>query len=221
MNKVKQSRDQLLMFAITGCEILLAAIFYKSLPNAMAIHWDAHNTADGYANRALAVAVIPIVSIFLYILFRFLPVLDSRRQNIAEFYRQFQKFALLLFLFLLYLQVLLIIWNLGVPFDLVRWLVPAFAVLVWGLANLLSRARPNWTVGIRLPWTLRDERVWQQTHEFAAGVFRFASLVVLGGLVWPAQAFWFIVGPIFAGAIAPVIYSFLLYKQRHPSRSAR
>jgi uncharacterized membrane protein len=32
------------------------------------------------------------------------------------------------------------------------------------IGNLLPRARSNWFFGIRTPWTLSSDRVWERTH---------------------------------------------------------
>ena len=44
---------------------------------------------------------------------------------------------------------------------------PSVGTLLVVLGGVMGRRRPNWTTGIRTPWTLADERVWDKTHRVA------------------------------------------------------
>ena len=71
--------------------------------------------------------------------------------------------------------------------------------------------RKNFYIGVRTPWTLASDRVWNDTHRLAAwlmvagGVIGFA-MIVLGAPIWAA----FVV--LILSAFIPVIYSFVHYK---------
>lgn len=62
------------------------------------------------------------------------------------------------------------------------------------IGNVMGKLRPNYTVGIRTPWTLANDRVWDQTHRFGGKTFVFAGglLCVLAALpldlAWPGLA---------------------------------
>ena len=57
-------------------------------------------------------------------------------------------------------------------------------VLLGVLGNAMPALRPNWFFGIRTPWTLRDDRVWDRTHR-VAGHALVGTSVLLAGL-WAA-----------------------------------
>lgn len=44
--------------------------------------------------------------------------------------------------------------------------------------NYLPKARRNHFVGIRTPWTLADERVWDKTHRFAGPVLMLGGVAI-------------------------------------------
>ena len=76
----------------------------------------------------------------------------------------------------------------------------------------LGQVKRNFWVGVRTPWTLASDVVWDQTHWLTARLFVAAGvlglLVVLMGLpVW-----WCFVA-ILAAALGPVVYSLVLYKR--------
>jgi uncharacterized membrane protein len=76
----------------------------------------------------------------------------------------------------------------------------------------MGKVQRNFYIGIRTPWTIADERVWNATHRLAA------KTLVLGGLTglifalagsWP----WLCLVAVLAGAFVPAIYSLVYYKQ--------
>jgi uncharacterized membrane protein len=77
--------------------------------------------------------------------------------------------------------------------------------------NVMGKLRRNFYIGVRTPWTLADERVWNATHRFAARTFVASGLVglalsILGLFLWAILA-------LLVGALAPVVYSLVYYKQ--------
>jgi uncharacterized membrane protein len=77
--------------------------------------------------------------------------------------------------------------------------------------NPMGKLRRNFYLGVRTPWTLASERVWNATHRFAAKTFVAGGLV---GLVFSIVGLflWAILATL-VGALAPVVYSLVIYKQ--------
>ena len=80
-----------------------------------------------------------------------------------------------------YIHLLTLLWNLGWIFDLVAWMSPAFAVLLFFAGVLMGKAQSNWFIGIRTPWTLSDNRVWEQTHRIGGIAFKVCGADQPGG----------------------------------------
>ena len=64
-------------------------------------------------------------------------------------------------------------YNLGWRFNFLRLLAPALGVLFYGIGVLMGKARLSWFAGIRTPWTLSNEEVWDRTHEMGTIDDRF------------------------------------------------
>jgi uncharacterized membrane protein len=80
------------------------------------------------------------------------------------------------------------------------------------LGNVLGKVRRNFYIGVRTPWALANERVWNATHRFAAKTF------VLGGVIGLALTAigvkgWLPFAALMAGALVPVVYSLVVYKR--------
>ena len=84
---------------------------------------------------------------------------------------------------------------------------------------LLTQAKPNWFVGIRTPWTLSSETVWERTHAIGGPLFVVSGVVLLvvAGVVAAVgggtQAAYVILGVVLVAALVPVAYSFYCYER--------
>ena len=82
------------------------------------------------------------------------------------------------------------------------------------LGNVLPRARPNWLFGIRTPWTLTNDRVWERTHRLGGMLFVIAGIILLvSGFAAPSIMLPMIVGTVVLASIIPVAYSYFVWKQ--------
>lgn len=142
-----------------------------------------------------------------------IPSIDPLKENVKQFWNHFVTFIAMLFFFIIYLQILVIQWNLGNRFDFVRFLIPAFSVLFFYIGILLEKAKRNWFIGIRTPWTLSSDKVWNKTHQLGSKLFKIAALVSLGGIVWPNIAFYLLLGSVLLAAIIPAVYSYFVFKE--------
>ena len=93
-----------------------------------------------------------------------------------------------------------------------RAVAAGVCLLVALSGNLLGKARRNFYIGARTPWSLADERVWNKTHRLAA------KTLVMGGMTGLALSAvgvegWAIPAALIVGAIIPAVYSLIYYKQ--------
>jgi uncharacterized membrane protein len=81
---------------------------------------------------------------------------------------------------------------------------------------VLGKVRRNFYMGVRTPWTLASERVWNDTHRLAAKMFVGAGVIGLVAVVLPvplpAVIISVVVLMIIAG-LTPAVYSLILYKR--------
>jgi uncharacterized membrane protein len=70
--------------------------------------------------------------------------------------------------------------------------------------------RRNFYIGVRTPWTLANERVWDATYRFAAKTLVVGGVVGLAFTIAGTEG-WPVMVVLLAGALVPVLYSLLLY----------
>jgi uncharacterized membrane protein len=194
--------------AIVVLSFVLGIMFHGRMPAQMASHWNVGNEVDGYMSRFWGLFFAPILLAGLFLLFLAIPRTDPLKHNIETFRSVFDGFILLLFLFLVYLYLLTIAWNLGRRFVMIRFLAPGFAVLFFFAGVLLERAKRNMFIGIRTPWTLASDRVWEKTHRLGGTLFKIAGVLSLGGIVFPSYAIYFVLMPVLLAAVIATAYSY-------------
>lgn len=186
---------------------------YSQMPEKMASHWNTQGEVDDYMSKFWGLFLMPLVSIAIFLLFLFIPKIDPLKKNIEKFKKYFEIFILLIILFLFYIYLLTLGWNLGYTFNMTRLIVPAFVILFFYIGIMVENAKRNWFVGIRTPWTLSSDEVWDKTHKIAGKLFKIAAVISLLAMVDSQYSIWFLIVPIFAVVIYSIAYSYFEYKK--------
>jgi uncharacterized membrane protein len=202
-----------LPFLLILLSFVIAIYFYPIMPPQMASHWGINNQVDGYSSKAFGLFFMPILSVFLLILFVSLPKIDPYKKNFDQFKKYFQNFINLIFAFFFYVYLITIIWNLGSTFNMIQILSPAFAALFYYAGILMSHAKQNWFVGIRTPWTMSSVVVWDKTHQIGGKLFKAVGLISLLSLLFPSLAVFFILIPILFTTVFVFAYSYIEFKK--------
>ena len=117
-------------------------------------------------------------------------------------------------LFLLYIYLISIFWNLGFSFNMGKILAPALGILFYYIGVLLEKAKRNWFIGIRTPWTLSDDSVWEKTHKIGGKLFKIAGLIALLSVLLPARILYLTLVPALAASLFLVVYSYFKYREK-------
>ncbi|MBO8179896.1 MAG: SdpI family protein [Archaeoglobus sp.] len=198
---------------------ILGVCLYPRMPEEMASHWNAQGQVNGYLPKFWGLFLVPLISVGLFLLFMSIPKIDPLKHNIEEFRKYYDGFVVLIILFLFYVHVLTILWNIGARFSIVQMLAPAFGFLYYYCGILIENAKRNWFIGIRTPWTLSSERVWEKTHKIGGKLFKAAGFIAFIGTFFQNYALFFILAPIILVAIYTIVYSYAEYRKEPRTRS--
>ena len=193
---------------------LASVVVYPELPARMATHWGASGEVDGTMSRLAGALFLPMFSIGIYAVLLVAPRLDSDKQNIESFRGAYEWFAAGMMWFLGYVHGLVLLWNLGVRPPIGAALAPGLAAVLYASGALVERAEPNWIAGVRTPWTLDDDTVWERTNRRAALALKLAGVLALGGLAFPEVATLFVVVPVLLAAAYITVYSLVAYRRQ-------
>jgi len=200
---------------VTGVLLSAGAALLPFLPAQGATHWNAQGQADGYSNINVVIFFLPLMGFGTALLILFLPLIDPKKANIALFRKDYNLFVIFFLGFMGTIQLLSLAWNLGWKVNMTRALIPPFAALCYFLGHLMKKARPNWFIGIRTPWTLSSEIVWNATHQRAGLLYKVSSGITLVGIFVrdPVIAFIFLTAPLALVSFYAVLYSYLEYRR--------
>jgi uncharacterized membrane protein len=183
------------------------------MPDKMASHWDAQGQVNGYMSKFWGLFLLPIIAVGIFLLFLLIPKIDPLKLNIVKFRGYFDGFLIIFFLFLLYVYILIILWNLGRRFDMGQALAPSLGVLFYYAGILVENSKRNWFIGIRTPWTLSNEIVWDKTHRIGGKLFKAAGVIAVFGVFSRRYAVLIIAIPIILVSVYTVVYSYFEYQK--------
>jgi uncharacterized membrane protein len=198
---------------IAVASVGVATWAYPRLPQHVVSHWGLNGMPNGYMSAAWAAFLFPVIIAVLAIILSVLPLIDPKGHNIKKFEQTFHLFVTGILVFLLYVQVLVMYWNIVDTFDMVRFITPGVALLFIGVSYLIRDSEPNWFIGIRTPWTMESPEVWRRTSEVGANLFVGAGIISLFGVIFPAAALWLILAPVLVAALGSVVYSYVIFEQ--------
>ena len=197
--------------------VLLTAVgsllVYPDLPQELAIHFDSAGEPDDYMAKPLGTALLPVLAVLVTGLFAVIPRLDPLGENFAEFERYYDLAAVVTVAILGYVQALVLGYNLGYEFGIQQAIAPLLAVVGITFGYVVENAKQNWFVGIRTPWTLSSEEVWERTNERSGVLFKIAGLVALLGIPFPEYFAYVAIAPLALAALIPTVYSYVLYRR--------
>ena len=205
-------RREYMIWAIIALMFISGAYIYPSMPETMATHWDADGNVNGYSPKAVGVFLIPALTLGIYLLMLAIPHIAVYRKNIESFKQYYFYMIAGIVIFLAVVQSAMLAANMGYAFDMSYIIMPTIAVLFYGIGIILEKTRRNFFIGIRTPWTLSSDAVWEKTNRIGSKMFRVFGVLAVLSLFVPGGLMFFIVA-VFIGVVYLFLYSYLEYEK--------
>lgn len=196
----------------------IGAIIYPQLPDMVPSHWNINGEVDGYMSKTAHIIGFPSLILGVYLLMTFAPLLDPKPESYKKFTGVFEgfRFVLVIVLGIFYMATNLVALGYDLPVGKIALLVIG-AMFVY-LGNYFGKVRHNYTFGIKTPWTLASEEVWNKTHRVSG------PLWVITGIIWMLSvflnertAFFVDMALLFIVSGYGAVYSYILFKRlNHP-----
>lgn len=152
-------------FAVAAMLALAAGALFQTTKSEFAVRWDLHGHPFGFLDARLAVLIVPLTAVALSALFAVAPrILPPRSLDRSAVVWTAVWTGMLIALFVA--QAAVIALNLGVKVNTPRLAAFIVAGMFAFIGNYMGKIRYNFAIGLRTPWTLSDERVWDKTHRF-------------------------------------------------------
>lgn len=206
-------RNEWLMVMMVLASVLIAGWFYPQLPDVVASHWNAEGQVDGYMDKGMAAFLLPGMMLFLAALFFIIPRIDPLKENIEKFRDAYEEMVLVIlaFLFLIFLQMML--WNIGMQISMALTVPFAIGLLFIYMGFLLEKAKRNWFIGIRTPWTMSSDAVWEKTHRVGGRLFQVMGAIFLLSVFLGGFGFYAMIAGILWVVAYLFYYSYVEYQK--------
>ena len=196
---------------ITLLPIAAGLVMWNKLPERMPTHWGFSGEVDGWSSKPFAIFFIPLFMLAIHLICMVATSMDPKNQGVNS-----KVFTLILWICPVlsvvcmtasYAEAL----GMSVKVELIVPLVMGILFLIIG--NYLPKCKQNYTIGIKIPWTLNDEDNWNKTHRFAGFVWTVCSLIVIVGAFFKNIVVFTTFIPIAVMVIVPMIYSYICYRK--------
>lgn len=214
--KLERIARLVIVLALVGA-FAVAIWAYPHLPARVPSHWNAAGEVDGYTSRAFGAFGLPIIMLGLGMLLLFLPRIDPLRKNIETFLTEYHVFVAVFELFFLALYIQTILWALGTEISINVAVSIGCGLLFLCVGWMIGRAKRNFFIGIRTPWTLMNDEVWDRTHALGSKLFYAAGALTLLGALVPDYAVWILLVSTLLAAGISVVYSYVIYQRLVPT----
>ncbi len=210
-----------LLDVVASIIILLPVVYllwaYTALPALVPIHYGFNGKPDAFGSKKEFLntqIIVHFVAIALYLLFRFLPFIDPKRQ-VKYGGSTYQKMALGIIVFFGALNISVTYAAAHRVVETHQLIMPLIGLLFVFLGNIMNSIKPNYFAGIRTPWTLEDDNNWRATHRMAAKLYVVGGIIAtIAILVLPEKAGVIIFAPcIISVVFIPIVYSYVYFKK--------
>lgn len=206
-------KKELPILVIVLLPFLYLAYIWNELPSKVPVHWNIKGEIDRYGDKSELIIIPFLLPLLMYLIFLIVPKIDPKNK-LNKMGGKLHTLKFLMTVFMSMLALFIIYTAKNQSFANPNNLVLLVGVLFIILGNYFKTIKPNYFIGIRIPWTLENETVWKKTHQLGGKMwFVGGIIVVLSSLILNRQLnfvlFLIIVVII---SIVPIAYSYVVFK---------
>ncbi len=205
----KNLKTLLITSAIILLPVLAGVILWDQLPERIPTHWNAAGEVDGWSSKPFAVFGLSAILLAVQWLCTLATGTDPKKENHPEKVLQLVLWIIPVLSVLLHAVTYAVALGQEVRMEVV---MPVFMGILFAIiGNYLPKCKQNYTIGIKIPWTLNSEENWNKTHRFAGRIWVFGGLLI--ALTGFLGGFWIFLIVALLMVFAPFIYSYLLHRK--------
>lgn len=216
---IKKNRKMLIITTIiTLLPVLIGLILWNKLPDQMPSHFDLQGNIDGWSSKSFSVFALPGIFLGCHMLCCIATLLDPKVEKNKE---ANQKILLLIFWIcpimsiILNISVYIIALGHNINASLIIQLIIGILFIILG--NYLPKCKQNYSIGIKVPWTLDSEIIWNKTHKMAGYLWIIGGILLLINIF--INSIILMLSIIVTISIIPIVYSYVIYKKEQTNSS--
>ncbi|WP_288961128.1 SdpI family protein [uncultured Peptoniphilus sp.] len=182
-------------------------LFYDKMPAELPTHWNFQGQADDYSSKFDAMVLTHGFLVVMNIFACFMLDNDPRNKKQKNFLMTLSKLAMPAIMIVVYTITVMV--GLGRDVN-VSIIIPLFVGLLFiVIGNYLPKTKRNYTMGIKLPWTLNSDENWRRTHRLGGICFVIIGISLIVSVFLKSEIVFLV--PLILGGIIPAFYSYYLY----------
>jgi len=189
--------------------VLAGLILWNQLPDQMPTHWNAVGEIDGWSSKPFAVFGLPLILLAAQWLCVIGTSADPKKANHSGKILQLVLWIVPLLSIVLHVLTYAAALGKEVRMEVVMPVLMGAVFIIIG--NYLPKCKQNYTIGIKIPWTLHSEENWNRTHRLAGRVWVLCGfLMMLTGFF---GGFWVFLVLVLVMVAVPMVYSYMLHRK--------
>ena len=190
--------------------IVAGLILWNRLPEKIPTHWNAAGEVDGWSSKAFAVFGLPGIMLAVQWLCTLGTAADPKKQNHSGKIMHLVLWIVPALTVLLMAMTYAAALGVAVKVEMIMPVVVGLALAIVG--NYLPKCKQSYTIGIKIPWTLNNEENWDKTHRFAGFLWVVCGVAIMLTGIFGGFAIFFTITLVML--LAPIVYSYLLYRKQ-------
>jgi len=194
--------------------ILAGLLLWDKLPDNMVTHWGIDGQPDGMSTKVFAIFSIPLILLVAHWFCIVMTSFDHKNKD------QNSKVFNIIFWIMpavsLFTNTIMYKVALGQYSNINNFSYILISIVFILIGNYLPKCTHNYTIGIKIKWTLENEENWNATHRFGGKVWVICGILLLLCTLLPGHGIAFMVMfiTIFAAVLIPMIYSYQYHKKQ-------
>jgi uncharacterized membrane protein len=214
MRKFSQT---ILVVLLAALPLAYLAMVFPSLPATVPTHFGFDGKPNGYSSKqdmTWIVVVVSVLSVLVYLLIRYLPRIDPKK-TAGQSAGNMQKIAIAVVALMSAITISLIYASRQGTMSFNRLFNPLMGIFFILVGNWMYNIKPNYFVGIRVPWTLESPDNWKATHRMGSKLWVAGGMLiaVCSPFLAGKTAEYFFIATTLCLALIPIIFSFLYFKK--------
>lgn len=209
----KISKLQWCIWGLAVAPLAATALLYGRLPEQVAMHWNLDGSVN-YGHKAQLFMIAGMAPL-LAALFYAVPYIDPKKRSYEKFSGSYKVFQLFLMVFLLLVTGIILVEGLRPgTLRVEKCVIALVAALFIVIGNMMPKFRQNFFCGIKTPWALSSEKVWNRTHRLGGRLMFAAGILGLVSVFLPsAAAFTVVLGSVLVAVAVPSVMSYFWYQR--------
>ena len=218
---MSKKNTNIIISAILILAIAVTLVLYPSIPDIIPTHWGPSGQIDGTGPKYMLFIFLG-EAVGINFLMLFAEKIDPKGENYARFPKVFNVFRIFVTALLCGMELLSIGFAFNPQFaDMSKIMFVVMGGMFVLLGNYMPKVKHNYTFGIKTPWTLDNETVWNKTHRMSGPLWVVAGMAIMALSLIKTTTVTNIlrVAVMVVVVFIPMIYSYFVFQQEKKNKT--